>query len=288
MNSKPMIDGIMCLVGGNSIESILDNNALSYISKNGDDQLEAKYKGLIITFIKKTYRCYIRGSIHKFKNEGVHNADLFTYQDFVSATSKLATELNVVVEDLDIIRFEIGINIPLSLPTHEYINCISEVNNLIPTEKKKRSILLRYTQYDVKIYSKSNIYREFKSKNIIRVEISYKKKQKITQDIWKLYTLKDLLNVNLWTRIANILDKLISKIAFFDFSEMKNVKLERKEERVFYEWSNPVRIMQEVNRSKVCKMRKRVNQIYNKYAKNMKANELVNTAKFRLKQCLNF
>lgn len=286
MENNPMIDGIMCSICGDSIENILDNSVLEFVEKRGE--LEAKYKGLIITFIKKSHRCYIRGSIHKFKNEGIHNADLFTYQDFVISTSKLATELRIGIEDLDIIRFEIGINIPLSLPTHEYINCISEINNIIPTERKKKSILLKYTQYNVKIYSKSSIYREVKNNNIIRVEIAYKKKQKITQDIWKLHTLKDLLNINLWTKISEILIKLISRIVFFDFSEMKNIKFQKKEERVFYEWSNPVRIAQETSRSKVCRIRQRVNQIYHKYTKNMKANEFVNTAKFRLKQCLNF
>ena len=286
MKNNPMIDGIMCSISGDSIENILDNSVLEFVEKRGE--LEAKYKGMIITFVKKNHKCFIRGSIHKFKNEGLHNADLFTYQDFYVVVSKLVTELKIAIEDLDIIRFEIGVNIPLSRPTHEYLNCISEVNNLIPTVKNKKKVLLKYIQYNVKIYSKSNICEEFKNENIIRVEIAYKKKQKITQDIWKLYTLKDLLDVNMWTKISNILEKLIRNITFFDFSEMKNAKFQNKEERVFYEWSNPVRIAQETDRSKACKMRKRVNEIYHTYAKNTKANELVNTAKFRLKQSLNF
>lgn len=103
MENNPMIDGIMCSICGDSIENILDNSVLDFVEKRGE--LEAKYKGMIITFVKKTHKCFIRGSIHKFKNEGVHNADLFTYQDFYLVVSKLVTELKIAIEDLDIIRF---------------------------------------------------------------------------------------------------------------------------------------------------------------------------------------
>lgn len=61
----------------------------------------------------------------------------------------------------------------------------------------------------------------FKEQNILRIEIVYLKKQKLTQDIGKLSTLDELLNHFVWKRIAEVLKKLVLKFTFFDYSEMK-------------------------------------------------------------------
>lgn len=286
MRARIMIDGILCLIIGKSLKNILTNSNLDF--KENRSRSEAKYKGLIITHYKETSNCILRGSIHKFYNGGEHNADLFTYKDFITALAKLETELNINKEDLCLFRMEIGINLPLMLSTKEYINCISEVNNRSPTERSKNCILLKYSQYEIKIYSKSQIYKDVKTNNIIRIEIAYKKKQKMTSDLWKLNTLEDLTNPNLWVKMASVLKKLINTIRFFDFTEITSKRLTPKEELTFYEWSNPVRIDQETNRSKVCRKRKQVAEIYHRVSQSKKAKEFNHIAKEKFKEVLNF
>lgn len=280
-----MIDGINCRVHGRSYENIMHCDKLHF--KDYLNRSEAKYKGLIVTIYNDAMTCYLRGSIHLFNNDGRHNADLFTYQDFISSLNKLEEELGVSSSDLQIIRFEIGVNVPLPYPEWQCINIISEIQNKLPT-KKRNSLLVEYSQYVIKVYSKSKQYKEFKERNILRIEIAYLKKQKLTQDIVKLSTLDELLNLSIWKKMAEVLKNLVLRITFFDYSEMQNKGIDIKELLLFYEWSNAVRISQEPNRSKVSRMRKKVNEIYLMYSTNRKAKELMNKVDERLNESLRY
>lgn len=280
-----MIDGINCRVHGKSYENIMHCDNLQF--KNYLNRSEAKYKGLIVTIYNDAMTCYLRGSIHLFNNDGRHNADLFTYQDFISSLNKLEEELGVFSSDLQIVRFEIGVNVPLPYPEWQCLNIISEIQNKLPT-KKRNSLLVEYSQYVIKVYSKSKQYKEFKEQNILRIEIAYLKKQKLTQDIGKLSTLDELLSFSIWKKMAEVLKSLVLRITFFDYSEMENKAIDIKELLLFYEWSNAVRISQEPNRSKVSRMRKKVNEIYIKYSTNRKAKELMNKVGERLNESLRF
>ena len=280
-----MIDGIKCRVHGKSLQNIMHCDKLQF--KEYQNRSEAKYKGLIITVYSEPLQANLRGSIHKFKNEGRHNADCFTYQDFRLALIKLNEELGINSSDLEIMRFEIGVNVPLSYPPWQCINTISEIQNVMPT-KKRNSLLVEYEQYAIKVYSKSKQYKEFKDQNILRIEIAYLKKQKLTQDLGKLSTLDELLSQSIWLKIADILRRLVAKFVFFDYTEMKNKKLTIDEALLFYEWSNAVRIAQEPSRSRVSRMRKKVREIYQKYSTNKKAKELLAQMDEKLKESLRF
>lgn len=280
-----MIDGINCRVHGKSLQNIMHCDKLQF--KEYSNRAEAKYKGLIITIYKDAMTCYLRGSIHLFKNDGRHNADLYTYQDFIYSLDKLKKELGVNSLDLQIVRFEIGVNVQLSYPEWQCLNTISEIQNVMPT-KKRNSLVVEYSQYIIKVYSKSKQYKEFRDKNIFRIEIAYLKKQKLTQDICRLSTFDELLNLAVWKKIAEVLKKLITKFVFFDYAEIANKNIAIDEALLFHEWSNAVRILQEPSRSKVSRMRKRVNEIYQKYSENRKAKELIIQINENLNESLRF
>lgn len=280
-----MIDGINCRVHGKSLQNIMHCDKLQF--KDYLNRSEGKYKGLIVTVYKDAMTCYLRGSIHLFNNDGRHNADLFTYQDFIDSLNKLEEEFGISSSDLQIIRLEIGVNIPLPYPEWQCINTISEIQNMMPT-KKRNGLLVEYSQYVIKVYSKSKQYKEFKHQNILRIEIAYLKKQKLTQDIGRLSTLDELLDHSVWKEIADVLKKLILKFTLFDYSEMKNKNLTTAEALLFYEWSNAVRISQEPSRSIISRMRKKVSVIYEKYSENKKAKELLSRVDEVLLNSLNF
>ena len=285
INHSNMIDGINCRVVGDSYKNIVNNNQLLF--KESYNQYQAVYKGLRIIIYKESMICYLRGSIHLYKNNNSHNADLFTYQDFLSSINKLKSELHINIRDLQIMRLEIGINLPLTYPPERYLNTISEIQNVMPT-KKRKSLTVEYTQYKIKVYSKSHQYREFKDLNILRIEIAYLKKQKLTQDLGELFMFDDLLDYSIWKKITKVLMTLVRKFVFFDFSEITTNDLTIDEALTFYEWSNAVRIAQEPDRSKVSRKRKKVNEIYHKYAENRKAKELIELMNEKLEESLNF
>ncbi len=280
-----MIDGINCRVHGKSFQNVMHCDKLQF--KDYPNRTEAKYKGLIVTIYRDAKTCYLCGSIHLFKNDGRHNADLYTYLDFVHSLNKLEDELGINSSDLQIIRFEIGVNVPLPYPEWQCISRIFEIQNMQPT-KKRDSLLVEYSQYIIKVYSKGKQYKKFKDQNILRVEIAYLKKQKLTQDIGRLSTLNELLNQSVWRKIAEVLRRLVSKFTFFDYSEMKSKNLTIDETLLFYEWSNPIRILQEPSRSKVSRIRKKVNEIYQKYSTNRKARELIKQVEEKLQESLRF
>ena len=154
--------------------------------------------------------------------------------------------------------------------------------------KKRNSLLVEYSQYVIKVYSKSKQYKKFKDQNILHVEIAYLKKQKLMQDIGRLSTLDELLNQSVWRKIAEVLKRLVSKFTFFDYSEMKSKNLTIDEALLFYEWSNAIHILQEPSRSKVSRMRKRINEIYKRYSTNRKARELIKQVEEKSQESLRF
>ena len=81
-----MIDGTEFFVNGTDAERLWNNPLLN--SKEAKE-----YDGLII---KKTkFGCYVSGSLHKFKNGGLHNADDFTYSDFCDTLVRIRSELGI-------------------------------------------------------------------------------------------------------------------------------------------------------------------------------------------------
>lgn len=280
-----MIDGITCRVHGDSLQNIVYSTKLQFVEYQ--NRIEAKYKGLIITIYRENSICYLRGSIHKFKNDGIHNADLFTYLDFKLALNKLEQELGVFSLDLYVVRFEIGVNVPLSYPVWQCLNTIALINNRMPA-KSSCGMLVEYQQYSIKVYSKSKQYPIFKADNIVRIEIAYHKKEKLTKDICKISILNELLNPLVWRKMANLLNNLIFKIVFFDYSEIRKEDLTIEEALIFYEWSNPVRISQEPDRVRKFRYKKRAHNIYLKYSTNYKSKQLINLVKERLDKILKF
>lgn len=280
-----MIDGINCRVHGRSFHNIMHCGKLQF--KEYPNRREAKYKGLILTIYTEPLQCCLRGSIHKFKNEGVHNADPFTYQDFVQALNKLEIELKIYSSDLYLVRFEIGVNVSLPVSEKQYLNTMALINNKVPT-KTSNCLLVPYQQYQIKIYSKSKQYSQFKNKHTLRLELAYLRKVKLTKDLGRITTIDELLNQELWTKMADVLNNLVSQIVFFDYSEIKPKELTDKECLLFYQWSNPLRLSQETDKSKKSRLKKQAIDIYQKYSKNRKANELKESVNKQLQMMLDY
>ncbi len=280
-----MIDGIHCVVHDDSLKNIVHCPKLEFV--NYPNRAEAKYKGLIVTIYKESASYHLRGSIHKFKNDGLHNADLFTYQDFVSALKKLELELEIYSKDLYVIKFEIGVNVPLGYPVYECINTVAFINNKMPI-KTTYNMLVTYQQYSIKVYSKSRQYTMFKTDNILRIEIAYDRKVKLTKDICKIEKLDELLNPFIWKKMADVLRGLVTKFVFFDYSEIKKEELTLEEFSIFNEWTNPIRASQEYNKTRKFRYKRLASEIYLKYSKNTKAKHLIKLVDERLDEMLQF
>ena len=271
-----MIDGIHVRVHGKSLLNIMCSDKLDF--RNVGNKNESKYKGLIITVFTSSLTCLIRGSIHKFYNDGLHNADLFTLQDFQAALEQLEIELCIYPDDLQLLRIEIGMNVPINYSTRSFIEMIALINGKKPT-RIKYGVELKFNQYSIKVYAKSLQYKNFTQDNIIRIEVAYARMIKFRHDIGHAVTLKDLLNKHLWNKMIEVLEFVISRISIFDYSDLDKESMSNKEQLIFFEWSNPIRLAQEPGRIKRYRFRKKVMELYEQYSENIRFNDFNNSAK---------
>ena len=161
----------------------------------------SEYKGLKITYTPKG-KLVVKGSLHKYWNEGVHN-----HNDFSEVQSKLT--LNSFVKqfqiplDVSLIKgLEIGVNIKLPFSPKTVIdNCF--IHKGVTPEMKYDSrkghyVQFEHSQYIIKIYNKSLQYKSQGlqvDNNIMRFEIKFKKME-ILNNKFGIYALQDLLDFN--------------------------------------------------------------------------------------------
>lgn len=267
-----MIDGLKLRVHGESLHTILQCRQLNFI--NNSIKRQAKYKGLIIEILENPFSCYIKGSIHKFSNEGKHNANLFTLEDFIRAIIKLEDELHINRYELTVHRIEVGVNVSLPYPPEHLISDVTRINAKKPNDHPY-GLEVHYQQYSFKIYSKSKQVKEYKKNNILRFEIAFHKMIKFNLTVQKIITLDELTDISVWQKMALMLKDKVRCITMVDYNDLNRIEMTINEALLFYEWSNPIRLNQEHNRLKKSRRAKSVELIYYKYANNTKRNELI-------------
>ncbi|MCX6213250.1 hypothetical protein [Spirosoma sp.] len=86
------------------------------------------------------YRVEVKGSLHKFYNNGIHNADQYTANDLLLTLNRLVTDYGFNLSESKINNIEFGVNIELPF-------AISQVfANLICY--KKTAFCIRFMQSD--------------------------------------------------------------------------------------------------------------------------------------------
>jgi len=97
-----MIDGFKCWNAKTTLEKDSYNHNGLRISKNS-------HEGFVIN-----------GSLHKFSNGGVHNADDYFLSDFKNTLNQLFDEIGLNPEITPVNGFEFGVNIKLNILTKVY------------------------------------------------------------------------------------------------------------------------------------------------------------------------
>lgn len=121
-----MIDGVKFEVSINPKEW-LNNRYLEFFcytsTKTGeqmDNTLVAKHKGLKFFIIKSKkykgkYYCEVRGSLHKYFNNGKHNTNDFTIKDLKTVINDLHKKFNINPKTAILRNVEFGVNIYFTL-----------------------------------------------------------------------------------------------------------------------------------------------------------------------------
>jgi len=117
----------------------------------------AKYQGL--TFIIRSNKIWLSGSLHYFFNEGKHNYNDFTYTDLLYTLNKIERLFNIELSNCKLENIEVGVNINLPFKTSLILNNtlfhgIEKFKNEKVKKGKGDFRIATHDRYNVKIYDK--------------------------------------------------------------------------------------------------------------------------------------
>lgn len=169
--------------------------------------------------------CQIRGSLHKFWNDGNGNADSFSFSDIRQAIKNLKNDFGVFPEKAILENCEFGLNIQLPFPASEFLkNIVSMPQKRFETldiKTPKLGKICCNTDYDIKIYDKLLQQKKEKNANILRIEIKGKNNRYLNK--FGVRYLSDLTNVDNLTKMGHYLLEVFKEVIYYDFSIDENI-----------------------------------------------------------------
>lgn len=199
-----------------------------------DDRF-ANYKGLKI--IQSQIGHNIRGSVHKFHNNGEHNANDYTLTDFADTLNQIYNEIGLNPDITVLTTLEFGVNIKLPITPDRALNrLVLHKSNIGESKKGYREF--KYKEYILKIYDKSGI--EQIGGDILRIEIKVSKMRYI-RDKQKVFvkTLSDLLDFEIWSQLEDILINAVEDCLFIEMTDQEIKNLTDKQKIQFHQYDNP-------------------------------------------------
>ena len=201
----------------------------------------AEYFGL--KFQLKNGKVRLQGSVHKYRNAGRHNYDDFRAVNVAEVVRELSERFEIDTAQTLLNNVEFGVNVVLPFGVHIVLN------NLIvykgePFMKVVEDGMSYYqckrTHFIIKIYDKGKQYNL--PNNVLRFEIKVMRMQYLeTKGMTKgtkLRYLSDLLNMNIYEPLGNILTEVFEGILFGD-NTLDEKGLNTKELETFLRGSNP-------------------------------------------------
>ena len=218
-----MIDGFKCWNAKTDLEKDSYNHNGLRLSRN-------KHEGFVIN-----------GSLHKFFNDGLQNADDYLLSDFKNTLNKLFEEIGLNAEVTPVNGFEFGVNVKLpNNPNNALQRLILHKSNSGSNKRNYKEF--EYQNYSFKIYNKSELtnMEPFQSGNILRVEIKVSKMEYLKKKFVYCTVLSDLLDVSVWEHLEIILIETMNECLFIDLSEPEINKLSNKETIMYLKYINPL------------------------------------------------
>ncbi|MDM8159056.1 hypothetical protein QUH73_04400 [Labilibaculum sp. K2S] len=250
---------------------------------------KAHYRGLDF-ILEPRGKAKLKGSIHKFYNNGQNNANRFTYEDLQKAVSQLKV-FGIEAEKTRLKSFEIGLNLDTSnskIDTKTFLESIlycrgAERSDMELNGKIGYGYTYNTTNATYKFYDKaeqSKIQAE-----LLRVETKFTRMRAV--ESYKIFTLNDLLDREKLSKL--ILDKFLKPIdetIFFEWEQIKTTrKLPAKYKSKFKDLRNPDWWIKD-ERSRKERLRNKVllEKLIDKYANRNIKNILKGLISFELKR----
>lgn len=183
-----------------------------------DYKIVAIYKSCKF-IVYKSGRKEFQGSLHKLLNDGVHNFNDFSFDDFLIMLDLLKRDFEIDLDKALLRNVEFGVNIKPLIESDLIID-----NLLIHRAKRFEAISIfkasnykqvRHNRYLIKIYNKQLQYSSFGIENeLLRLEVKYKKMHDLNLSC--IRTLDDLTKPEILDFFIADLDKKLSEIIMYD------------------------------------------------------------------------
>jgi len=271
---------------------MIDGITLLLAVLNIGTQEPENIKGLYLKLIRENFY-KIRGSLHKYKNNGLHNADDFYMSNLINVLNQLYNGIGLNPEITPLNAFEFGVNIKLSFDPDIVLDHIIWFKDAkVTREANYLKFKQQYTT--LKIYNKSKqsgTPEPYKSEYILRIEIRINKREFFKLKSTKFYckVLSDLLNITVLEQLEQLLIDAFNKCIIIDFTEKEISLLSEKDRDKFKDYKNPLywkELYKETkeNRNKRKRELDRCNKLINKYSKSTIKNEIINLIREKCKK----
>ncbi len=152
-------------------------------------------------------RVYLSGSIHKFSNQGEHNANQFSETAFDQAIARLENELLVRPENIEITRLEYGVNIAPPLPCDQILNRCYQHKGVdvvqMKTKGEGKYHCADHSRFILKLYDKGKQYHL--SDETLRIEVKVTKWEQYRQQ--GIVSLADFINAGKTPFVCDLINR---------------------------------------------------------------------------------
>ncbi|MFV0565758.1 MAG: hypothetical protein ACK5NB_07995 [Flavobacteriaceae bacterium] len=232
--------------------------------------LIAQYRGLKFLIIpskkhlNKTY-CVVRGSLHKYFNNGKHNANDFTIEDLQTVITELQQKFSINPDTAILRNMEFGVNIKTAVPTSTLLKNLVCYGNYTFTAIRIENVTvgkkIHQQRADLKIYDKGKQYQK-PTQNLTRIEVAVNKMEFLKP--YGITTLADLTNTAKIKPLGSLLVTYWNDIIYYD-KQVNYKQLTQFEQKKLLYYATP-RNWNDFDRKQRYRAKKHFNALMQKYS----------------------
>lgn len=177
----------------------------------------------------------IRGSVHKHKNGGIHNADRFNMSDYKAVLCDFREHYGINTAIARVYTLEFGVNLRLPYSPKRVLKALKSYKTKQFEPLGDIGLQCKTNLFTLKIYDKSKQLEQFRHDNILRIEMRVKgdflkrhcafMKRKANKECY----LDDLVSVEAWNEFEAFLLDTIENTAIVESIPTDGLKKKDRE-----------------------------------------------------------
>lgn len=208
-----------------SHSDLVYNSEHTYLNKSdGSLKAVAKKTYFNLNFTHYENRLEIDGSLHKFYNSGLHNANDFTVSNCILTIEKLCLQFGIDPELCHVNNLEFGININTPINVSDFVKWLRfhHRNQFVKFPKLDQCYFAGTDYFGVKAYNKTLQFPEYATPDLFRFE--GKTRQSKYLKTKGIKTLNDLTAPAIYRLLSDVLLLEWGNVLIFDKRTKKGVK----------------------------------------------------------------